>query len=296
MPDVNRRRFGAMVRDVLVAVALLPIASNEVVKIWDEIKGNDDPGNDLRELAGSIFGPLYSYSLVPGKHNVDAFRHPDIFEPLENLGPFWSHSGHQVETMRAENLILSPLDRNVLLIGGPVSNLASRHWRGMAQERGLGFIRQTQTPAINARWGFVYDFGKDKSEGIWRYVDGEPHQSWPQAIIDANNPGQLREAGYQKHDGFKMLQTDRLLITFALSPFSNQQKSLVDVADLHGKGNEAFTMLLRNKDELLKLEKVLHDQRIYSGRPFQVLYDVHVEHHDHKTTIAAMSIAGVQKL
>lgn len=301
MPNINRRELAAMVAGYLVSVVVKPISDDKVVKIWDELVErlirDDDPGYDLLRLVGSIFSPLSSYSLVPGNHNVDAFRHPDIFEPLENLVPFWSRSGHQVETIQAENLMLSPLDRNLLLIGGPVSNLASRHWRGMEKERGSGFIKRAQPSAINARWEFVYDFGKGKSEGIWRYVDGRLHQSWPQAIIDVDTPHELKEAGYnQKRDGPKILQTDRLLITFALSPFSGQQKFLIDVADLHGKGNEAFARLLRNKDDLLELKKVLSDHHIYSGDPFQVLYDVHVEHHDHKTTIAAMSIAGVQKL
>jgi hypothetical protein len=242
--------------------------------LWDQLAGLESkPVPSIEEL----FPFWKDIQLVPGiVHPVDGFN-PDVKDAQVKIAPLMYRSV-PVECLSLEKLPEAALHRDLLLIGGPITNPISCKLHGYQFEGQK--ISVSPITDVGTRWSFHYPYRTTEDMAFRRYVGGTLRAAWPQAIIDHKARGKAAVPLYPKvNPETEQILSDYLLITVMpndLRPDSTGA-TIIDVADLHGQGDKTFTDILGDSE----LCRELHDAS-KGKRYFQVLYEVPVTHDDEK--------------
>lgn len=242
-----------------------------------------DPRRALPERLERIF-PLREAALVPGNANLDSLRqmHPDINDALGAM--FELFRGPADVSMTVQNTLPVRPDGDLVLVGGPVSSLSSRAWRGFAAVGPDGAFVQVKAPAQRLRWEFCYHGIDWHGPAPRRYLSSQEKDSRPKWIIDREGGGPVPYAR-DTESGF--LDEDLLLVTVIRNPFAGPETSkptwLVDVADLFGQGDKAFGSIMADPHHVAALHRQVE---AHGCRAFQALYRVPIDHdHDWRRTV-----------
>jgi excisionase family DNA binding protein len=231
--------------------------------------------------------------VVPGSHHpVDGF-HPDIQIALERLAPLVPRVD-PVVIAGADALPPADLARDLVLIGGPISNSISLDLHGYQYDRDKISVQPVRNTGL--RWCFYYPNQCDDDPQFRRYVAGKLRATKPKALMDRCASGMLSQPRFSAVErGTDRIQSDYLLVTVVPNTLARSAtgSSIIDVADLCGQGDKTFGDLLRDADSRRELALAV------KGRPyFQALYEVSVTHDDAKaeTTPGAPRLVDVQVL
>lgn len=281
----SRRAFIFGATTATIGTAAL---SHVTVKVLDELyynkptlptgKVSDNP----IDWFNYIFGDLSYFSAYAGRENVDYLEkdilHPDILSPFKKILPLWNQDGFDLIPTKFIDLPTFDRRQPIILIGGPVSNVYSRFWQGYEQNPHTKIYEQKKN-YIRRRW--VFRYGDEK--GPTRYLSGKLHSSWKQEIVDQKENKILKPIVNPK-DG--LLIQDYLLVNFVPNLFSQDSgTSILDSADLHGLGNDAFSELLNSPIRMKELVDILAKKNVRPGEHFQALYKVQAFHdHDSRQT------------
>ncbi|HRI04067.1 MAG TPA: hypothetical protein PLL77_10015 [Pyrinomonadaceae bacterium] len=271
----SRRSFIAGIGAGVVSVACSDVA----VKIWDYFQ-LDTIGKSPKDI-GRLFSGWRNMQIVPGEIHPNFGFHPDIVDAQMGLLPLLEPK--QVMQLRLEELPKPNPNAHLLLIGGPVSNQLSRCWRGF--ELNNGVLRSDGKLRSALRWEFMYP-EVSKGQRFRRYVNGDVIESRQKYLADRDRPGKLGKESATKDPETGFLTHDWLLITHIPNIIKDSAagNAIIDVADLHGQGDKAFSTILQND----QLRNDLYTATIKKGaRYFQALYKVPVVHDNElKRTIA----------
>jgi hypothetical protein len=223
-----------------------------------------------------IFDDWFSHLIVPGiAHPAFKEIHPDIKESCNTISKSWIKEGVKCITKLSDKRLASVRSNNsLLLIGGPISNMLAREWQGFRRNPKTKIIEFTNSFSIKRRWRFQYRFEDNPKNKIIRYVNKSPHRSMPQAIKDEKT----NEYRWPRGDKEGFLHFDWLIISFVKSVWDKTGRAnIIDVSDLHGQGNKAFSDLMNSYEQLSALFYCL-DKNGLRGQHFQALYKIIVEH------------------
>ncbi|MEK6710136.1 MAG: hypothetical protein AABZ64_06125 [Nitrospinota bacterium] len=287
---ISRRGFLAWIAGVTMgwgAHSLAPeLATNFVIQVLETLLRPGVPAPQTGPYLRHLFGDWKSYWLVPGLDHKDYLAkgkiHPDIFNPCIDIVPLWREAGLKLESTPLDHLPITEDSRPLVLIGGPNSNIFSRKWQGYQQNPQTKRYEYIP-PRVERRWRFEYNFREPERAGPARYVDGEVHTSWQQAIKDE----ETNELFSPRTDGTeRFLTQDWLMVNYVPNIWNERNEtSILDCSDLHGQGIKAFSQLLREAPRLSQLDDMLKKRGIRPGDHFQALYRVYVDHdHDNKAS------------
>ncbi len=230
-----------------------------------------------------IFRDWEQVEVVPGRLHPDYLGqiHPDIVAAQRVLIPTLVNDPSSVAAVDAKVLPDAsslPRSASVLLIGGPVTNQASRALHGFRRVDGL---MASVAPLPELRWRFEYLALRQGR--VRRYVSGsrtgDSTESWGKRVVDTHTG-----TSYQAQvDDNGFMTTDLLLVTHVPVP---TRSSVIDVADLHGQGDIAFGMAMGNPEWVQDLGR-LSDRN--KSPYFQALFRVGVRH-DHSAALTSCSL------
>ena len=231
-----------------------------------------------------LFPSFDKTQLVPGSHHPAEGFHPDVLAALNGLAPILN--GLQpTKYVEFRSLPAPDLSKDLLLLGGPISNELSLKLHGHT------FSGKKISPLPNQRsgfrWHFFYPEPTFGEPAYSRYVSGQLLPKMRKAIVDTRAPSNANVFDSRCGDD-GLISTDYLLITVQPNPFANGNGStVVEVADLQGQGDKAFSRLLANDAARRELQTELR-----SSRHFQALYEVPVVHNSSR----AETMPGIPKL
>jgi len=266
-------------RGVFTVLGKMLMAGGWVFFLYDRLK-------DFMSWRSSIVGiedlfPMWpNVQVVPGSHHpVDGY-HPDIQIALERLTPLVPRSD-PIIIKGANELPLPDLSRDLVLIGGPVSNVISlMNVHGYSYSGNKISVRPVRRTGF--RWCFHYPFPSDDDLPSFRYVAGKLRSTMPKALVDTRASGSLAEPRFCKLDQKTgRIQSDYLLLTVMPNRIRHDftGSTIIDVADLQGQGDKVFADVLRDSASRSELAKAVRRKRY-----FQALYEVPVSHDDSQCT------------
>ncbi|WP_149303165.1 helix-turn-helix domain-containing protein [Pareuzebyella sediminis] len=260
--------------------------------VWDEYKGLDDKNLSKTEIR-SVFNFWDKITLHPGQtHPKWGGLHPDVKHASREIVKL-TELPEDALFVGYDGLPDTEKQGNLLLIGGPISNDLS------CELHGYKFLNENKisikpSKNIGTRWSFYFPVPeKGDLLGFSRFVEGEEIKTWPKAIEDNQLKGAAKGpifSPFDPHTG--RIISDFLLITVVpnqLTKYSSGS-TIVDVADLHGQGNKAFSQIISNKDRLKELMDAVDGKRYY-----QALYEVFVSHDDYQKTTNIKKIELVDR-
>ncbi len=256
-------------------------SSGFLVKIWDEYISSKKP--EIPTF-NEMFTEWKTFELVPGrihpKYGFNQQIHPDIIEAESEIANLIIPTNVDYEYVKW-SLLPKPLyENNLFLIGGPLSNDLSRNWRGFSVNSTKDKTGQLYLPngmQNEMRWEFLYSEYDGFSSKPVRYVDNKEYESEPKFLLDSHNNSTLNQINAKLEPGTNKILSDFLLITYIpnILPGGSKSFSILDIADLHGLGDQAFALIA--KDEGLRTQ--FYEATFKKGiRKFQVLYEVPVYH------------------
>jgi len=230
--------------------------------------------------------------VVPGSHHpVDGY-HPDIQIALERLTPLVPRID-PIVTAGADALPPADLSRDLVLIGGPVSNVISLSLHGYKYTGDKISVSPERNTGL--RWCFHYPFPSDDDLPYSRYVDGKLRTTMPKALVDTHASGYLAKPQFCKTDPQGRIEFDYLLLTVVPNSIRSNftGSTIIDVADLQGQGDKVFADVLRDSASISELAEAVNGKRY-----FQALYEVPVAHDDSQcaTTPATPRLLDVHLL
>jgi hypothetical protein len=251
-------------------------AKRAVFFLWDKLEARV-ADVDVADL----FPEWRDAQVVPGRHHpVDGF-HPDIVDALRELAPLIPRADLPIVLGSDADLPSANPRGNLVLIGGPISNVLSSRLHGHHFDgRKISVNPVTST---SLRWHFHYPFPRDDDPPFSRYVGGSLREkTMAKALVDSHSSGALGMPRFSKVDNDTgRIESDLLLITVLPNTLGSRATgaTIIDVADLQGQGDKAFAVVLQ--DHLLRRE-------LYNAtkgkRYFQALYHVPVLHDDASRT------------
>lgn len=207
--------------------------------------------------------------LVPGSHHPDEGFHPDVYDAMCGMATL---VGQGPTTSTSFGALPTPnLTGDLLLLGGPISNELS------CRLHGHSYTNRKITPLpenrSGFRWHFYYPEPVPMEHAYSRYVSGKRDPKWRKAIIDTKLPVSANEIDSRCEDDGS-ISNDYLLITVQPNTFApGSGTSIVEVADLQGQGDKAFSTLFANEAARHELKAELRFTKY-----FQALYEVPVVH------------------
>lgn len=282
----TRRGFLAFGKTFLWAAATAGM-SGWGVAVCDKINEGELRPVDVADLLPS----WADIQIVPGSHHPVLGYHPDIQIALDRLARIVPRT-LPVVGRSVNELPLPDFGRDLILVGGPVSNVLSE------QIHGYSFHGDKISPMpfreTGLRWCFHYPHKSDSDPLLRRYVAGEVRPSMPKGVVDLNAHSPLDCPMYPSYDPeTERIQSDYLLVTVLPNQFGARSTgaTLIDVADLQGQGDKAFACIMEKEELRREL-----GTRVGRNRYFQALYRVAVHHDDHlrETTPGAIELIDVE--
>lgn len=231
-----------------------------------------------------LFPSFDATQLVPGSHHPEEGFHPDVLAALNGLLPMLN-ALRRTTPVDFKMLPVPDRSKDLLLLGGPISNELSRELHGHAFTGSK--ISPLPTRRSGFRWHFFYPDLVAGEPPYSRYVSNTFRSTMRKALVDTKAPSSARLVDSRTGaDGF--IANDYLLITVQPnSVVEGSGTTIVEVADLQGQGDKAFATVLATE----ALRRELHSG-IKAAKSFQALYEVPVQHNNLKRTTSP----GVPKL
>jgi hypothetical protein len=268
--DKNKRTFLALGRTLFVTGI-----SGWVFFLYEKLGGLRSEAIEIEDL----FPNWSDFQVVPGTHHPVYGYHPEIQTALESLAPLMRRLD-PVVMAGADALPPADLARELMLIGGPVSNAISSRLHGYRYAGRKISVRPYKHTGL--RWCFYYPYQRDDDPKSIRYIFGKLQPTMPKGIIDLNASRLLAPPRFSRFDeATGLIRSDYLLLTVVPNSLCRYStgSTIIDVADLQGQGQQVFADILRFSDRRKELANALRGKRY-----FQALYEVPVSHDDQKRT------------
>jgi hypothetical protein len=274
--SISRRAFFKKTAKVIGSIVTAGI-SGWGLFMWD--RWASDRSHNARIEIGQLFSEWNDINLVPGTAHPQFGFHPDIVEAQDKLIKLIHKDKMKTEFRSLVDLPAVDRNRNLLLIGGPISNRTSREWQGFMRDQHSGTLTRSRRHPYGLRWEFLYPSSKNYAMQVRRYVCGQLVSTSQKFIEDAQATHVARERCGSVDAETGKLTGDVLLISYLpnILSASSEGNAIVDVADLHGQGDKAFARILQ--EDSLRLE-LYEATRKRGFRFFQALYEVPVYHQD----------------
>jgi len=272
---MSRRQFMALGKTLRRGIA--SVAGVFIIwdHLWEHLKNLKPYTVELDEL----FPMWPEIQVVPGTHHpVDGY-HSDVRIALERLTPLVPRFD-PIVVARADELPRADLARDLVLIGGPVTNAISLRLHGY--EYSNEKISNRPTRKTTLRWCFHYPRKRRNDPSNSRYVAGKLRATMPKALVDRQATGDLALPRYCRVDPETgRIQSDYLLLTVMPNSVLGRSTgfTIIDVADLHGQGDKVFADVLGDDSSRKELAEAVSGKRY-----FQALYEVPVTHDDANRT------------
>jgi len=150
------------------------------------------------------------------------------------------------------------IESHLILIGSPKSTFLTRKAMGYQKESG----KLMQEPETDLR--FVFDFDEKDLDVCKRKVAGEIHEVANYAIKDRDG---IKNFNPPRTDHRDHLTEDYLLLTVMPNNLSvkHTNRDIINPSGVHGVGTRSFSLLLKNKDILEKIDKDRGTHRYYQS-------------------------------
>jgi excisionase family DNA binding protein len=237
--------------------------------VWDRLARFGENRVDVEELL-----PCWrTVQVSVGMHHTVEGYHPDTQEALQTIAPHIVRSDRVIVDGSDSFPTVDPY-RDLLLIGGPATNLLSRRLHGYSSVGKK--LSERPTLSTGLRWCFFYPQPSEHDPDFSRYVRGELRRTMSKALLDCRAQGLLAEPRYcrfEKTHG--RVLSDFLLLTVMPNKLENHASGfyVIDVADLHGQGNKVFARIVGDSQRRKELSEAVGRKRY-----FQALYEVPVMH------------------
>lgn len=298
MPDdetikISKRNlvFGGLF--AAAAAIIYPVVSDRAIKYWDQLDLQEKADVSVNELLRTLIGEVSSYTVAPGRHNLDYFakEHPDIFEPYYALRGLWQVDGCNYMPLKSNELPNCDIQDSIFLIGGPVSNDLARSWQGYVRNPETKILEYNEPAHTRLRWRFNYEIASGARAAPTRYIDGRMHESWLQEIID-NETGTPLYASLTAPEG--LIRNDWLLLSYLPSPYGRRFNSyFFDASDLHGQGVKILPSVLQDQNTLSEIRNALPASSNYLDGGFQALIEVFVKHENSVSIVTGYQLKDV---
>jgi len=267
---------------VAAGKALISGIDGWVFVLWDKLRETSKDPVETSKIKSiveisDLFPTWSEFQIVPGTHHPIEGYAPDVRTALERLEPLVPKSD-PVVFVAAADLRLAITNRDMVLIGGPITNLLSRQVHGYRFHKRKNKIDVRPFKKTGLRWCFEYPYPSSHDQTIIRYAGGVLKvTTLPKGIVDLNvKTAALAEPRFSRVDPENgLLESDYLLLTVVPNTMGNQSTgcTIIDVADLHGQGDKIFADLLDNPEYRKELANAVEGSRF-----FQALYEVPVRH------------------
>jgi hypothetical protein len=217
---------------------------------------------ETRKLQESLFPALFydiSSDVGTAHEKYSGKIHPDnrvATEEISNSLTAIFNRGREIK--KFENYRVPDPERNLILIGSPKSTLLTREAMGYQKES----EKLAQEPETGLR--FVFNFDEKELSTCKRKIAGELHETPNYVIIDRDGKLRFRPP---RTDDYDRLIEDYLLLTVMSNNLAQKHKNkdIINPSGVHGIGTRAFSLLLKNKAVLEKIDKEREQYRYYQS-------------------------------